>query len=100
VYPLAVLKIALPTPKDEAVALDPKYPTAYYALGLVHTADVYLGLSKNRKESLESSNKMLQKAIALDGKLYICVQATHVTPGNLRAFVQARLRSLTGRLSP
>lgn len=33
-------------------------------------------------------------AIALDGKLYICVQATHVTPGNLRAFVQVRLRSL------
>ena len=33
-------------------------------------------------------------AIALNGKLYICVQATHVTPGNLRAFVQVRLRSL------
>ena len=33
-------------------------------------------------------------AISLDGKLYVCVQATHVTPGNLRAFVQARLRSL------
>lgn len=33
-------------------------------------------------------------AIAMDGKLYVCVQATHVTPGNLRAFVQARLRSL------
>ena len=34
-------------------------------------------------------------AITLDGKLYVCVQATHVTPGNLRAFVQARLRSQT-----
>ena len=34
-------------------------------------------------------------AIKLDGRLYVCVQATHVTPGNLRAFVQARLRSLT-----
>ena len=34
-------------------------------------------------------------AIMLDGKLYVCVQATHVTPGNLRAFVQARLRSQT-----
>jgi len=52
---------------DEAVALDPKYPTAYYALGLVHMMDAFLGLSKNRKESLESSNKMLQRAIALDG---------------------------------
>jgi len=33
-------------------------------------------------------------AITLDGKLYICVQAMHVTPGNLRAFVQAKLRCL------
>jgi elongation factor P len=33
-------------------------------------------------------------AITLDGKLYACTQAKHVTPGNLRAFVQAKLRSL------
>ena len=52
---------------DEAVALDPKYPTAYYALGLVHVLDAFLGLSKDRKGSIESSNKILQKAIALDG---------------------------------
>jgi len=32
-------------------------------------------------------------AITLDGKLYVCVQATHVTPGNLRAFVQVKLKS-------
>ncbi|OHB75490.1 MAG: elongation factor P [Planctomycetes bacterium RBG_16_55_9] len=32
-------------------------------------------------------------AITLEGKLYVCVQATHMTPGNLRAFVQAKLRS-------
>jgi len=32
-------------------------------------------------------------AIMLDGKLYVCVQATHMTPGNLRAFVQAKLKS-------
>jgi len=32
-------------------------------------------------------------AVTLDGKLYVCVQATHMTPGNLRAFVQAKLRS-------
>jgi elongation factor P len=31
-------------------------------------------------------------AATLDGKLYVCVQAKHVTPGNLRAFVQAKLR--------
>jgi adenylate cyclase len=51
---------------QEAVALDPKYPTAYLALGLFHMMDAMLGLSKNRKESLESSNKMLQRAIELD----------------------------------
>ena len=31
-------------------------------------------------------------AVTLDGKLYVCVQAAHVTPGNLRAFVQTKLR--------
>lgn len=30
--------------------------------------------------------------VVIDGKLCICVQATHVTPGNLRAFVQTKLR--------
>jgi elongation factor P len=31
-------------------------------------------------------------AAIMDGKLCVCVQAVHVTPGNLRAFVQAKLR--------
>ncbi len=34
-------------------------------------------------------------AVTIDGKLYICTQATHVTPGNLRAFVQAKLKCIT-----
>jgi len=33
-------------------------------------------------------------AVAIDGKLYICTQSTHVTPGNLRAFVQAKLKCI------
>jgi elongation factor P len=33
-------------------------------------------------------------AVTMDGKLYVCVHAAHVTPGNLRAFVQAKLRCL------
>jgi len=37
-------------------------------------------------------------AITLDGQLYTCFQATHVTPGNLRAFVQAKLRRLSDRV--
>ncbi len=34
-------------------------------------------------------------AITLDGELYICFQAIHSTPGNLRAFVQTKLRRLS-----
>ena len=30
--------------------------------------------------------------VIIDGKLGICVQSVHVTPGNLRAFVQAKIR--------
>ena len=33
-------------------------------------------------------------AVTMDKKLYICTQATHVTPGNLRAFVQARFKCI------
>jgi elongation factor P len=31
-------------------------------------------------------------AVIMDGKLAVCVQSVHVTPGNLRAFVQAKVR--------
>ncbi|MBM4027881.1 MAG: elongation factor P [Planctomycetes bacterium] len=34
-------------------------------------------------------------AFVVDGQLFICTVATHVTPGNLRAFVQAKLRRLS-----
>jgi elongation factor P len=34
-------------------------------------------------------------AFVVDGQLCICTVATHVTPGNLRAFVQAKLRRLS-----
>ncbi len=34
-------------------------------------------------------------ATTMDGQLYVCFQATHVTPGNLRAFVQAKLRRVS-----
>lgn len=38
-------------------------------------------------------------ATTLDGQLYVCVEATHVTPGNLRAFVQAKLRRMSDRVT-
>jgi elongation factor P len=34
-------------------------------------------------------------AFMMDNQLCVCVQSTHVTPGNLRAFVQAKLRRLS-----
>jgi len=34
-------------------------------------------------------------AFMMDGQLCVCTVATHVTPGNLRAFVQAKLRRLS-----
>ena len=33
-------------------------------------------------------------AVRMDGKLYVIAQFTHVTPGNLRAFVQVKLRDV------
>ena len=37
-------------------------------------------------------------ALTLDGQLYVCFAAMHVTPGNLRAFVQAKLRRISDRV--
>jgi elongation factor P len=34
-------------------------------------------------------------AIMMDGALYICTKFAHVTPGNLRAFVQAKLKRIS-----
>jgi elongation factor P len=31
----------------------------------------------------------------IDGDLYICTKSAHVTPGNLRAFVQAKLKKIS-----
>src|SRR3989338_6099744 len=32
--------------------------------------------------------------IEYDGKLWLCLESVHKTPGNLRAFVQAKMRSI------
>lgn len=44
---------------------------------------------------MKASDMRTGMAVILDAQLYICVQATHVTPGNLRAFVQAKLKRLS-----
>jgi elongation factor P len=35
------------------------------------------------------------QAVTMDGALYVCTHAAHVTPGNLRAFVQAKLKRVS-----
>ena len=34
-------------------------------------------------------------AVTMNGQLYICTKFAHVTPGNLRAFVQAKLKRIS-----
>ena len=41
---------------------------------------------------MKANDLRVGMAVTFEGKLYVCVQAKHVTPGNLRAFVQAKLR--------
>lgn len=43
---------------------------------------------------MKANDLRIGMAVTMDGKLYVCTQATHVTPGNLRAFVQAKLRCI------
>jgi adenylate cyclase len=50
----------------EAVALDPKYASAYYILGRSHMMDVWVKTSKSPKESIGKAIKLEQKAISLD----------------------------------
>ncbi|NIS72278.1 MAG: tetratricopeptide repeat protein, partial [Proteobacteria bacterium] len=51
---------------EEAIALDPEYASAYFALGRTHIMDVWLGTSKSPKQSLAKFIELLQKAIEMD----------------------------------
>jgi adenylate cyclase len=53
---------------EEAIALDPEFARAYYCLASAHMMDVWLGLSKSPKESLDKAVELTQKAISLDPK--------------------------------
>ena len=53
---------------EETIALDPEFAWGYYGLGSAHMMDVWLGLSKSPKESLEKAIELTQKAISLDPK--------------------------------
>jgi adenylate cyclase len=51
---------------EEAIALDPEFAWAWYAVASTHMMDVWLGLSKSPKESLNKAVELIQKAISLD----------------------------------
>jgi adenylate cyclase len=51
---------------EEAIALDPEYPSAYFALGKALLLDVWLGTTKSPKASMAKSMELLQKVIVLD----------------------------------
>jgi adenylate cyclase len=51
---------------EEAIALDPEYPTAYSLLGATSMMDVFFGLSKSPRKSLQEAAKLHQKALAID----------------------------------
>ena len=51
---------------EEAVALDPEYAWAYYALGRGHMMDVWFRSSKSPKTSIAKAIELVQKAIVLD----------------------------------
>jgi adenylate cyclase len=51
---------------EEAIALDPNYPSAHALLGSASRMDVWLGLSKSREQSLQEAVELLQKALAID----------------------------------
>ena len=53
----------------------------------------------NEELNVKASDLRPGMATTLDGQLYVCVEATHVTPGNLRAFVQAKLRRMSDRVT-
>lgn len=41
---------------------------------------------------MKTSELRHSMAVTMDGKLYVCLGFKHLTPGNLLAFVQAKLR--------
>jgi adenylate cyclase len=51
---------------EEAIALDPEYARAYWLLAIIHQADLFLGVSKNRSQSMARVKELAQKALAID----------------------------------
>ena len=54
---------------EEAIALDPNWPIAYWSLGITYVRDVFFGTTKTPAKYLERSYELGQKALALDENL-------------------------------
>jgi len=53
---------------EEAIALDPEYATGYLILAATHLMDIMYGLSESPKQSVQTAEELVQKAISLSGK--------------------------------
>jgi adenylate cyclase len=53
---------------EEAIALDPEYATGYLNLAATHLMDIIYGLSESPKQSVQTAEELVQKAISLSGK--------------------------------
>jgi adenylate cyclase len=51
---------------EEAIALDPEFPTPYHLLAATHMMEVWFRTTKSPKQSLKTAVELTQKAIALD----------------------------------
>ena len=50
---------------EESIKLDPNYSYSYNILAMVHIMDVWLGLSKSPRQSLDQAIELLEKSIAI-----------------------------------
>jgi len=51
---------------EKAVELDPEYVVAWRMLGYTHYADAWMGWSKSRRQSIERTIELAQKALSID----------------------------------
>jgi pentatricopeptide repeat protein len=56
---------------EETIAMDPEYARAYAMLAIVHLTDLPMGLSKARRQSLETAIQYAEKAQSLDETDYV-----------------------------
>jgi adenylate cyclase len=69
---------------EEAIIIDPKYSDAYTVLARTYLAEVWLGISKNPRDSLKRGLELVQKAVALKNTNAYALSMLSATYINLR----------------